>query len=82
MIEFKKEKMQISERKTNQDVLNKIACSSCLHDVSEHDGKCFALDFDGNTYFTCKCSQLKSEFKILLKVPALDQNQNGMVSKN
>lgn len=64
--------MITSERKTNQDVLNKTACSNCSHDVSEHDngsGKCYGLDYDGSAYSSCKCQNFKSEFKITVKIP-------------
>ena len=65
--------MQVSERKTNEEILNKTACSYCFHDKSEHDdgkGKCYALDFDGSSYSACKCQNFRSEFKIAVKVPA------------
>lgn len=68
--------MQISERKQNQDVLNKAACSNCYHDIEEHDfssgkgSKCYALDYDGSSYSACKCQNFRSEFKIAVKVPA------------
>jgi hypothetical protein len=66
--------MQLSERRSNQEVLNRTACSNCLHDAEEHDNyKCYALDYDGTTYFACKCTKLKFEFKITLNVPDKDK---------
>lgn len=68
--------MLISERKTNQEVLNKTACSNCYHSVDEHEEtKCFALDYDGSTYSACKCTQLKFEFKIALTIQNGNQDE-------
>lgn len=64
--------MQVSERKTNQEILNKTACSSCFHNKDEHDSgknKCYALDFDGSSYSACRCQNFRSEYKISVKVP-------------
>lgn len=66
--------MITTERKSNAEVLNKLACSNCYHSIDEHDGKCFGLEYDGTTYSACRCTQFKSEFKIVLSVPDDDNN--------
>ena len=66
--------MLISEKRNNQEVLNKQACSNCFHDANEHRlDKCFALEYDGTSYYACKCTKLKFEYKIILNVPDKDK---------
>lgn len=76
--------MQISERKQNQDILNKTACSDCYHDVDEHDengNKCYALNFDGNTYSACRCTKLRFEFRIILTIQNGNQDERNKPAK-
>lgn len=53
-----------------QDIMNKKACSNCLHSANEHgEGKCYGLDYNGTVYSACKCKNLSFELKIRVNVP-------------
>ena len=69
-----------SEKFDFQSVMNKKACANCFHSVEEHDiSKCYALDFDGNTYQSCKCTNLSFELKIRVNVPDISLSNGNSI---
>ena len=70
----------ISEQLEYKDIMSKKACANCLHSTKEHElSKCYGLDFDGNTYSSCKCTNLSFEFKIRFTVPDINLSNGNSI---
>lgn len=67
----------VSPKYEYQDIMNKKACSNCLHSAKEHSNdKCFALDYNGTVWSSCRCRNLSFELKIIVNVPIEDGGIN------